>query len=146
MSLVYFDSSVVLSFLLNEKRAEEGLKLWAESDARCSSILLEVEVWVGLRRQRQRLSDSVKDAWLETRLRVLSELLKEVSLVVVDSHVTATLRSESILSECRSLDAIHLATALRVRSYADESLRLATFDERMLQTARRLNIHCVGNP
>ena len=142
MSLVYFDSSVVLSFLLNEKRAGDARALWAGYNARCSSILLEAEVWVGLRRQRSHLRGAVDDHWLETRLQVFSALLKEISLVVVDSSVTAILRSEPVLAECRTLDAVHLATALRARAYADDNLRLATFDDRMATTARRLSIAC----
>ncbi|MDX2020660.1 MAG: PIN domain-containing protein [Deltaproteobacteria bacterium] len=145
MSLVYFDSSVVLAFLLNEKRAAQGRTLWAENKSRCSSILLEAEVWVGLRRHRHRLGSTVGDEWLDVRLQVFSELVKEASLVVFDSNVIAALKSEAIFAECRSPDAIHLATAMRVRSYADGSLRLATFDERMLQTARRLKIECIGD-
>ncbi len=143
MALIYFDTSVVLSFLLNEGKHQLAQSLWMQNSPRCASVLLEAESWIGLRRQRSRLGKNAPTDWLETRARALTSMLNEVSLHVVGASVTAIVRREPVLAECRALDAIHLATVLDLRDHSDGGIRMATFDARMRQTALSLKIEVV---
>lgn len=143
MALVYFDTSVVLSFLLNEEKHQIAQSLWSQHHPRCASVLLEAESWIGLRRQRSRLGKNAPENWLEIRERTLTAMLNEVSLHVVGASVTAIVKREPVLAHCRSLDAIHLATVLDLRDHSDGGIRMATFDAQMRQTAMSLKIEVI---
>jgi predicted nucleic acid-binding protein len=54
--------------------------------------------------------------------------------------VLEALDREPALAECRTLDALHLATALYLRERASEGFRLVTFDDRMRQTGLKLGL------
>ena len=48
--LYYFDSSIILAILLDEKRKLEAQELWQKSSTRVSSLLLKLETITVLRR------------------------------------------------------------------------------------------------
>jgi predicted nucleic acid-binding protein len=43
MIIAYFDSSLLLSFLLRENKAEEARDIWQRYDVKISSSLLKIE-------------------------------------------------------------------------------------------------------
>jgi hypothetical protein len=71
----------------------------------------------------------------------LNEYLKEVNYRIVGKDIEQTIFLNKELSHCRSLDAIHIATALKfretVRTTADEaSMSFYSFDAEMNRLAR----------
>ena len=70
-------------------------------------------------------------------------MLNEVSLHVVGASVTAIVKREPTLAECRSLNAIHLATVLDLRDHSDGGIRMATFDIPRVSTRPRVTA-CFG--
>ena len=94
-------------------------------------------------KQEPCIGDGPPADWLEIRERALTTMLSEVSLHVVGASVTAIVKREPVLSDCRSLDAIHLATVLDLRDHSDDGIRIATFDVRMRQTALSLKIEVI---
>jgi predicted nucleic acid-binding protein len=134
----YFDSSVLLTVLLAEPRAEEASKVWLESEAKVSSILLEAECLNAIRRYASSIGKKIPAGWVEERVAFMGESLADLTAKHVDGEVLSAIRSESALSDCRTLDAIHLATALYFRAKGDDELRLASFDVKMRETARKL--------
>lgn len=146
MAAVYFDSSVLLSVLLNEPRSSLARDLWMESAQRCSSVLLEAETWIGLKRHGRQPGKAAPAGWFETRAETLVLLLKEITLQSLDKPVMTIVKEERGLADCRALDAIHLATALRLREYMDGGIRIATFDDRMRQTAKNLALEVLPVP
>jgi predicted nucleic acid-binding protein len=141
MPLAYFDSSVLLTVLLGEPRAEEASKLWLEYEDKVSSILVEAECLNGLRRYAARMGKKVPSKWLEEKSNFLGESLTDLTAKHVDGEILSVVRAESGLADCRTLDAIHVATALYFKSKSEESLTLVSFDDRMRETAKSLGLN-----
>ena len=140
MGAAYFDSSALLSVVLKETRADELSKLWEKTERKVSSILLEAECWIGLRRQWAREGSAPDAEWMAERSEYLSGVLSELDVKPVDGTILSMIRNEPILAECRTLDAVHLATALLFKSKSDDGFSLVTLDQRMRLTARRLRL------
>ena len=123
--MIYLDSSVVLARLLTEPRNTPDA-MW--NDTLVSSRLLEYEVWnrINARRLARALGQTVQT------------LIDHIDLV----ELTPTVLARSIDPfpiPVRTLDAMHLATIDRIRSETD-TIKLASFDKRMLACARALGI------
>jgi predicted nucleic acid-binding protein len=136
----YFDSSVLLSIVLNEARSARAASVWEDQESKVSSILLGAECWTSMRRHFLRVGTTPPSGWLEERTGFLLDFLSDVELKQVDKEVLSLLQKESALAECRTLDAIHLATALLFRERSDEDFFLVSFDEKMRRTAAKLKL------
>ena len=131
----YFDSSVLLSLLLGDANAQWAEDLWDSELDRVSSLLLELECTTVLRRVLTAVREDVQRKETERRLALA---LEEVTLKPVDEDIAAQVRGSATLAGCRTLDAVHLATALYFRA-GEPDLRVYTFDARMAEIASRLN-------
>lgn len=67
-------------------------------------------------------------------------LFANLSFLIVDLSIEAIVRNNGILAECRTLDAIHLATVLRFREIGEGDLEIVTLDKRMAAVARKLGL------
>lgn len=124
MTTVYVDASALGRMLLDEPDAtaiEDSLRAY---DRRVASRLLRVELRrVGL---RTHLLDGV------------GELLAEVALIPFDESILTA--AETVPpSTIATLDAIHLATAVRLAK-ADELDALMTYDKQLADGAREHGI------
>ena len=119
------DTSALGRVLLGEPDAEHVLRELTHFDRLVSSRLLRIE----LRRLAAR----------ESLLDVADRLLRTVALVPIDEAVVVA--AETVVPETvATLDAIHLATALRIAT--DEGLdALVTYDR---QLARAAELHGVA--
>ena len=131
----YYDSSVLLAGLLDQPGREDLVPLWDEEEDRVSSILLEAECVTVLRRAATLQPRKDAGAFLASRLERLDAYLKGIALRSVDPAVMRQLKQETRLAKCRSLDAIHLATALLYQEQCEERLRICTLDESMRELA-----------
>jgi hypothetical protein len=127
--VIYLDSSVALASLLTEPRPVPD-HLWEQS--LISSRLLEYEVWNRLHAQK-----------LARRLGERAEILiGRVQLIELTPTVLAR-ALEPFPNAPRTLDALHLATVDYARGQGDE-VRLASYDNRMIATARAIGIGRYG--
>jgi predicted nucleic acid-binding protein len=134
-----FDSSVVVALLSREPRSARALELWEGNPDRVGSILLAIESEVALRRLavvRPSLSKEASER--------LSSFIAEVTLKHVDDDVVGIVRATPKLARCRSLDAVHLATALHFAGLSDEPTVMVTFDARMAEVATGVGLKVVG--
>jgi len=135
MILSYFDSSVLLAILLDEERQEEAYSFW-QNTIRVSSILLKIETTIGLRRTYDNNKFKLEDDWLKKKAKILDEYLNEVNYKVVNNQIEREIHSRKELARCRTLDAIHMATALQFRAINNnEEINLYTFDKTMYSLA-----------
>jgi predicted nucleic acid-binding protein len=123
--VIYVDTSVALAHLLAEDR-QPPANLWQHPLT--SSRLLEYEVWTRL--HARRLAQSHGEA--------ARELLGRLSFLEVTPQVVAR-ALEPFPSPVRTLDALHLASIEFLRQRRIE-VQLATFDEPMKRTAKKLGI------
>ena len=118
MSLVYADSSALIKLVIRE-RESAVFKRWLTGKRVVSSRIAEVEVSRGARRSGREPRPSVE------------ELLGEIDLIELDDRVVSrAVRLDP--PELRSLDALHLATAL---SIADDLDGFVTYDRQLGRAA-----------
>ncbi len=133
------DTSALLALLFEEEGAAVLRDGWSAADHRIGSILLAIESLVVLRRTHAATAKLARLLRERERERVL--LLQEVHLVNVDESILRIVSLRRELSGCRSLDAIHLATAIELRDGGFGSeIVLASFDGPMRRLARKLKL------
>jgi predicted nucleic acid-binding protein len=135
MTLAYFDSSMVLAILLEETRKKEAYEYWQNASIRVSSILLRIETVVSLRRTYEFYKNKLDDNWLVEKVKILDEYLNEVNYRIIGTKIEREIYLKKELSKCRSLDAIHIATALKFREMNNVDIVLYTFDKTMHELA-----------
>ncbi|MDP2307911.1 MAG: PIN domain-containing protein [Pseudomonadota bacterium] len=142
--MIYLDSSVLLELYLGQPRADEARALLAAPLPLVSSWLLAVEVPVVLRRA---LSARPVDApLLAAALARFDADVEAVSLFSDTAGVARRVRADARLAHCRTLDAIHAASALLLQEMAGTSVSFATFDRRLGDVAARLPLGLALTP
>ena len=122
MAAVYLDSSAIVKLAVREPESDALRRHLRRRRPWVSSALARAEVL------RSLLGDG------EEALAAGRRVLARCDLVRVNDRVLA-LAGTLLPPELRSLDAIHLATAGRLR---DEVTELVTYDDRMAAAAREL--------
>ena len=123
--MIYLDSSVVLAQLLAEERHPKD-DLW--NQALVSSRLLEYEVWNRLHTYGAGESHAAE----------VREVLDRIAFLELTKPVLAR-ALEPFPIRVRILDALHLASLEFLRAQG-QTVRLASYDARMLGAAKRLKI------
>jgi len=136
---VYVDSSVLLRIVLGERAP---LAAWRRIDRAISSQLIRIECLRTIDRARLRLSLDEREV-ARRRAAVLA-VLEGFDTVALDAGVLER-AADPFPTTLGSLDAIHLATALRVRT-AIPDLRLATHDLELATAARSVGFEVLGVP
>lgn len=124
MAGTYLDSSAIVKLVIEEPESGPLRRHLRRRGPLASSALARTEVL-------RALLDEGDTGWARAR-----DVLARLNLVRVNDRV---LNSAGTLlpSEIRSLDAIHLATALEL---GGDVRQLVTYDERMADAARRLGL------
>ncbi len=123
--MIYLDTSVALAHLLAEDRVPPE-EIWDEDLV--SSRLLEYELWTRI--HARKLARSHGEA-VETFLRRIGMI--EMMAPILERAL------EPFPAPVRTLDALHLATAVFLREQAVK-IELASYDERMVTAARKLKL------
>lgn len=127
--MIYLDTSVVLAQLLAEDR-KPPVSLWSQELT--SSRLLEYETFTRIHARKLARSHGA----------AAREIVARVSLLELSPLVLAR-ALEPFPVSVRTLDALHLASVEYLRTQRLE-VRLASYDERMVTTARRMRIPLVS--
>ena len=137
MKALYLESSAVVAWLLGESPAADVIRAMNEAEVRVTSQLTLVEVERVIRRAvALRL---IKDASaLKVRGVLARHRKKWITMALTDS-VLARAGSAFPIEPVRTLDAIHLATALAF-SEAYPELEMLTFDRRISENATALGL------
>ena len=136
--IVYVDSSVVLRVVL---RAAGSLKEWKGIDRFISSALLTVECLRTI--HRLHLLEPLADDEFAERVEATEKVLANVELVGLD-RIVLERASGSFSLPVRTLDAIHLATAMLWREREDANLVFATHDRQLALAARASGFAVIG--
>lgn len=126
MRVAYFDSSAIVKLVHLEPESQALIDYLDDPDLEAStSVLAEVEVLRALRRLRAAGSEA-------------GEALRGFFLLNMDAEVREG-AGQLGTPTLRSLDAIHLATALAI----DDEVEFITYDERLAAAAREHRLHVV---
>ena len=121
--MIYLDTSVALAHLLSEDRCPPP-SLWQED--LFSSRLLEFEIWTRVHAR----------GLTATHSEAVRQLLDRVAfLEMIPAVLSRAL--EPFPAPVRTLDALHLASAVFLRSHG-ERVEIASYDDRLVSVARQL--------
>lgn len=134
---VYLDSSVLLRVVLGEPGR---LPEWPKITHATSSELARVECLRGL--DRLRLDGEMPDREIGRRRATLVKLLEGMELARINRTVLDR-AAEPFATRVRTLDALHLATALLVVA-RDARTRFATHDDELAVAAEAMGLHVIG--
>lgn len=134
---VYVDSSVVLRIVLGEPGA---LPSWRRIQRAISSHLVRLECLRTIDRARLRLA--LADGEVAERRAAVLEVLEGFDMVPIDAAVLER-AADPFPTSLGSLDAVHLASALQVRSRIPD-VRLATHDAELAIAARAVGFAVLG--
>ncbi len=137
MSSLYVETSAVLTWLLGETRADEVRVTVDSAEVVVTSSLTFTETERAVvRAESERLIRAADGQRLRGLLRRASSGWMRMT---VSEDVLARAGRPFPVEPVRTLDAIHLATALAfTRAFSD--LRLLSFDRRLLENSRALGI------
>ncbi|MBX3026792.1 PIN domain-containing protein [bacterium] len=136
--IVYLDSSAVLRVILGQRPTLAG---WGNWDAAYSSEILRVETRRTL--DRLRLAGALDDAGVADAVAELGRVERTIGIVRIGRRILDR-AGEPMATAVRTLDALHLASALAVRQRRAGDLLFATHDARQALAARALGFTCVG--
>lgn len=126
---VYVDTSVVLRVLLGQSGAVRNFRRF---EAACSSVLLRVETRRVI--DRLRLEGALDDEGVAAAHGQLALLEEAIEFI----HLTPAVlerAGQPMPTVLRTLDAIHMASALLLRERAGEPLTFATHDVQLHRAA-----------
>lgn len=140
MKIVYAESSAVLAWLLDEPGQGGVIDELANADQVVTSALTVIECSRALARARE--TKRVKPAEELAALRLLDQAAASWNVLDISDRVTERARGAFPHEPVRTLDAIHLATAL-VFAEALGSLRVLSLDDRVRENAGALGLRLV---
>ena len=135
---VYVDSSIIMRRL---RRDAAPLRAWGEWDRAYASTLVRVETFRTI--DRIRLSGRLDDRGIVEMLSQSRAMLESIALVPLSGPILER-ASQSFLTALGSLDALHLATALRLRETGGIELTFLTHDTELATAARSMNFTVEG--
>jgi len=130
VTMLYLDSSALVKLVVAEPESAALLNLLRTSPIRVSSTLSLAEVPRALRRA----------GFSSGARRRARDVLARVNLVDVDRRVLSGAAALDP-AELRTLDAIHLATALSIR---EDLLAVVTYDRRLTAAAQRAQLEVLA--
>jgi hypothetical protein len=136
--IVYLDSSTVLRVLLGQRPT---LAAWGSWDAAYSSEILKVETRRAL--DRLRLRGALDDVGVADATTELARIERSIGFVRIGRRILDR-AGQPMATAVRTLDAMHLASAMAIRERRADDLLFATHDARQALAARALGFTCVG--
>jgi predicted nucleic acid-binding protein len=137
----YVDSSVLVRIIAGQEQLLSG---WEDIAGPLSSVLIEIEVPRAIERLRV-AGDLSEDAAIDAAARG-KDALRAFRLLELEPAIRMRAGGPFALP-LRSLDAIHLASALLWQeAHPNEELVMATHDERVARASRAHGLRVVGWP
>ena len=136
--IVYLDTSIVLRVVLGQPTP---LALWGKWDGACASELLGVEARRVL--DRLRLEGALDDDGVGDFQSALARIERTLDGIRLTRLVLAR-AALPMATPVKTLDALHLASALLWREHRNPDLIFATHDPQQARAARALGFECIG--
>jgi len=137
----YIETSVILSIILGDHFHDEAVKIWNAPGEKVSSILTLIEATIVLRRFFKNQKKSLSSQWLSKHEKQLKELLSECYLMKIDESIQSIIELKKEIADCRSLDGIHVATAIFLKGVMHPSnFAFQSFDHRVNEVAVKFGL------
>ena len=135
---VYLDTSTVLRVLL---RQPKPLAIWARWERAYASELVHVEACRVI--DRLRLGGALDDQGVAEAREQLGRIEDAIAAVTL-SRAVLERAALPMATAVKTLDAIHLASAMLLRERRGLELSFATHDPQQARAARALGFDCLG--
>jgi predicted nucleic acid-binding protein len=132
---LYFDSSALMKLLINETGAEWAIELWhgPEQKFACSVAYAEVRAALAAAHRGRRISDNL----LFIAKRKFDLLWQELRVVTPDRELVHDAGELAERHALRGFDALHLASAVNMRTSAiDYDVLMVSWDADLATAAR----------
>lgn len=126
---VYIDTSFFLSIVFEDTNYELSYESWIGDDYRFSSSLLEIESFINIHKVYRENRKVLNKRWLDESLTRQRELLTEINLKRIGSEVYEKIQKTEKLTFLKSLDSIHLSTALLITDSLKKKLTICAYDK-----------------
>jgi predicted nucleic acid-binding protein len=136
--IVYVDTSVVLRVLFGQTPALAGWGNWEEAH---SSELMSLEARRAI--DRLRLANALDDVGVGSAQAELARIERSLGRVRLTRRILDR-AAQPMANAVKTLDAVHLASALVLRERRRDDLLFATHDAAQAVAARALGFVCVG--
>ena len=137
MTVLYAESSAVLSWLLGEPHQDEIVAELSRANEVVTSTITAIECGRAL--LRARIEGRVKPTEEMAALRLLDDAVERWTVLGLSDEVDRRARQEFPNEPLRTLDALHLATA-SVFAEALGDIRMLSLDDRVRDNARSLGM------
>lgn len=135
MNILYMETSSLLTWLFGEKSAATIIAQLNSADIVVTSDLLKIE---GMRALNRALGENLLNHKEYTKVKtIFSETIKSWFIMSIDEAVVERASKPFPIEPVRSLDAIHLATALEYKKLYPQ-LDMTSTDTRIRDNAKRL--------
>ncbi|MCW7471815.1 PIN domain-containing protein [Leptospira kanakyensis] len=136
---LYIDTSFLLNIVYSEKGFEKNLEILNKSNNLFSSILIEIESYRSLNFTFNQNKKYLDNNWYQDTHNFIEKLISNINLKNLDSEIKNEFKKHKNISELKSLDAIHLSTALYVKKLISEDLVFCSLDEKLIEVALKNN-------
>ena len=137
MTVFYLETSALLTWLFDEPDASIIIDTINGADLIVTSDLLKIETMRAIKRALHEKLITLKQ--LKSLFRTFRNYLKSCFVMSMDESVINGATGDFPVEPVRSLDAIHLSTALEYKKLYPE-LRMLTTDSRLKQNATSLDL------
>ncbi|TGM57259.1 PIN domain-containing protein [Leptospira vanthielii] len=137
----YIETSIILSIILGDPFNDKAVNIWNSPSEKVSSILTLIEATIVLRRFFKNNKKNLSSQWLSKHEKLLKELLSECSLMKIDENIQSVIELKKEIADCRSLDGIHVATAIYLKDVLRSSnFAFYSFDKRVNEVAGKFGL------
>lgn len=135
----YFDSSVILRYAVGHPQAMQRLDRYAQNAF--TSVLARVECLRVL--DRWRITREIEDERLVRVRSACLKILDGLRLIEIDAGVIE-IASQTFPIALKSLDALHLATAIRLKHQDSTEVIMLTHDQKLALAALAAGLSVLG--
>lgn len=136
--ILYLDTSALMKLVLAEQDSDEAWMLWGAATRQVSSRLAYVECRAGLA-AAHRIARITSDEHRLAAMR-LDRRMNEMDEIDLDEGLSRDAGDVATRGRLRGADAVHLATALRLR---DAEVLFATWDRDLARAAAEVALQVV---
>jgi uncharacterized protein with PIN domain len=140
VNIVYVESSAVLSWLLGEAEQDRVLQQLQKANHVVTSAITPIECGRALVRARK--SGRITESSELAALRLLDDVTASWNVLDISDQVARRARTAFPREPVRTLDALHLASALEFQEAVND-LRVLSLDDRVRDNASALGMKVV---
>lgn len=136
----YIETSIILSILLEDDFYHKAVQIWNTTGEKVTSILTGFESLIVIRRF-YKANRKLGSRWLSIQEKKIKEILLECNVLNIDEDIYKIIELKKEIADCRSLDAIHIATAIYFKDQIGISkMFFYSFDKRVIEVAEKFGL------